>query len=193
MYLIVGLGNPGKQYENTRHNIGFKVIEEIAGRLRVKLLQKSALNSLSAKADMGGTGVHLLMPQTYMNNSGRAVAAAARKFSARPEEIIVIHDEIDLPPASIRVKSGGGPAGHNGLRSVIEYLGSRDFMRIRIGVGKPDKAGPSGAEYVLSGFLKSEKRAFKEAVGLAADAAEAIVLNGASKAMNSFNKKTLTK
>lgn len=189
MHLIVGLGNPGKQYENTRHNIGFKVLEELAHRHGADLRLKSTFNSRAAKADIDGKETFLFLPQTYMNNSGQAVSAAMKKYSIKPDNLIVIHDEIDLPPAAIKIKNGGGAAGHNGLRSIIEHLGTRDFIRIRIGIGKHDKESLSGAEYVLSAFAKSEKKLFKEAAGKAADAAEAVLIQGLSKAMNSFNKK----
>ncbi len=189
MYLIVGLGNPGKQYENTRHNIGFVVIKEIAKRCDAELRSSRTLESFFARADIEGTEAVLLLPQTYMNNSGRAVAAAKKKFGLKPENIIVIHDEIDLPPASIKIKNGGGAAGHNGLRSMIEHLGDKDFIRVRIGVGKPEKSEISGAEYVLSAFNKSEKKYFNSVVRKAADAVESIVLYGVEKAMNTFNKK----
>ncbi|MFA5103577.1 MAG: aminoacyl-tRNA hydrolase [Candidatus Margulisiibacteriota bacterium] len=189
MYLIVGLGNPGKQYENTRHNIGFKVIEELARRYGAVLRFKSAFNAFVSKADIEGENALLFLPQTYMNNSGQAVSSIMRKYALKPGHLIVIHDEIDLPSATIKIKNGGGAAGHNGLGSIIEHLGSRDFIRIRIGIGRPDKEKLSGAEYVLSPFSKSEKKLFKDAVCYAADAAEAVLLQGTEKAMNSFNKK----
>lgn len=189
MHLIVGLGNPGKQYENTRHNIGFKALEELARRYGADLRFKSGLNSQAARADINGEDAFLCLPQTYMNNSGQAVQAVMKKYALKPDRLIVIHDEIDLPPAAVKIKTGGGAAGHNGLRSIIEHLGNRDFVRIRIGIGKPDKESLSGAEYVLSAFTKNEKKLFKEAATRAADAAEAVLLQGLSKAMNSFNKK----
>ena len=193
MYLVVGLGNPGKQYADTRHNIGFRVVESLAARSGASLKYKTAFDSLYAKADLEGQTVHFLLPQTYMNNSGRAVLAAAEKISVLLENIIVVHDEIDLPPAAVKIKTGGGAAGHNGLRSIMQDLGSGDFTRIRVGIGKPDKKRATGAEYVLSGFLKSEKKAFKQAVLRASDAAEAVILLGAAKAMNSFNRTTQEK
>lgn len=189
MYLIVGLGNPGRKYDHTRHNIGFKVIEELARRHGADLANKSVFNSLTAKTDISGTGVFLLLPQTYMNNSGQAVSAAMRKLGIKADRLIVIHDEIDLPSASVKVKNGGGAAGHNGIKSIIEHIGSREFVRIRIGIGRPEKDGQSSAEYVLSVFAKSEKKLIKESVRMAADATEAVVLEGPSKAMNAYNKK----
>lgn len=125
-----------------------------------------------------------------MNNSGLAVHAVMKKYGLKPGQLIVVHDEIDLPPGSVRIKNGGGTAGHNGLRSITGHLGAGDFIRIRVGIGKPDKEKVSGAEYVLSVPSKSEKKLLKEAVLNAADAVECIIMHGLERAMNLFNKKT---
>ncbi len=153
-WLVVGLGNPGRQYENNRHNIGFMAVDRIAddhkfGPWRTKF------SAQIADGTIDGQRVMLMKPQTYMNKSGQAVADAARFYKIAPARIIVMHDELDLPPGKIRVKTGGGAAGHNGLKSIDADLGDQNYHRVRIGIGHPgDKARVSG--YVLSDFASSE-------------------------------------
>lgn len=186
MYLIVGLGNPGAQYEATRHNAGFMVLEEVARRAGTSL-DTQRFKGRFARARVAGREAALLMPQTYMNLSGESVTAAARFFKVDPEDLVVVHDEIDLPFGTIRVKLGGGLAGHNGLRSIAGLLGSQDFVRVRFGVGKP--GGRSVTGHVLGGFAKGEAGELPDLVDRAADAVEAVLREGPRAAMNAFNRK----
>lgn len=171
--VVVGLGNPGRSYERTRHNVGYLVVEELArrhgGDWRKKKKAEAAPTSLGLK------NVTLLKPTTFMNNSGSALSGY------RAEDLIVVHDDLDLPVGDVRVKAGGGAGGHNGLRSIIQNLGN-DFTRVRIGVGRPP-IGVTVTDYVL-GRMDS---AVKDAIPTAADAVEAVVEVGAEAAMNRFN------
>lgn len=191
MWLIAGLGNPGRRYENTRHNVGFRVINE----LRRRHMQSGFQTKFSAEAVTGlinDTRVVLIKPMEFMNKSGFAIQRAAQFHEVDIEEILVVHDELDLPPARLRLKAGGGHGGNNGLRSIIDQMGSREFARIRLGIGKPLKtdgeAGEgSGANYVLSKFPANEQRDIDDAIHKAADAAEAVLAQGMVSAMNNFN------
>ena len=159
MFLIVGLGNPGLKYENNRHNIGFKAVDEIAHRFSFSSWAEK-FSGLMAKGEINGQKVILLKPLTYMNNSGNAVALTLNFFKIKPENMIVIHDELDLPPMKIRYKLGGGNGGHNGLKSIQQKIGTAEFNRLRVGIGHPgskDKVSP----YVLNDFAKSEKEGFE--------------------------------
>jgi PTH1 family peptidyl-tRNA hydrolase len=187
MKIIVGLGNPGRKYERTRHNAGFMAVDELAKNLHVDVAQDK-YHALIGKARIDSEAAVLAKPQTYMNDSGRAVAAILRETYATVSDLIVIHDELDLPLGSVRVKTGGGHGGHNGLRSLIEQLGSPDFMRVRIGIGRPEP-GREPADYVLSPFLAEEKQAAAEAVEKAAEAVRLIMVEGATVAMNIIHKK----
>ena len=191
MWLIAGLGNPGRRYENTRHNVGFQVIDELQRRH----MQSGFQTKFGGEAVTGlinNERVLLIKPMEFMNKSGFAIQRASQFHDVSPEEILVIHDELDLPPARLRLKSGGGHGGNNGLRSIVDQLGTKDFMRIRLGIGKPLKesgeAGDgSGANYVLSAFPANEVSLIDEAIQKAADAAEAILASGMKAAMNDFN------
>ena len=187
MKIIIGLGNPGRKYERTRHNAGFLAIDELARGLRFDLTQEK-YHALVGRGRIGGEDVLLAKPQTFMNESGRSVGAILRYTYAKPADLIVLHDELDLPLGTVRVKAGGGHGGHNGLRSLIEHLGSTDFVRVRIGVGRP-APGQDAADYVLSPFLAGEREAAAAAFSRAADAAKAVITDGLTKAMNEFNKK----
>ncbi len=187
MKIIVGLGNPGRKYEHTRHNAGFMAIDELARLLRIELLQEKH-HALIGKARMGPEEAILAKPQTYMNESGRAVGALLRSAYAEASDLIVLHDELDLALGAVRIKAGGGHGGHNGLRSIIEHTGTADFVRVRIGIGRPEQ-GIDPADYVLSPFLAGERQAVPEIMARAAEAARAIVVEGPARAMNSFNKK----
>lgn len=156
MWLFAGLGNPGEEYAGHRHNIGFMAIDRMASDFGF-LAFKAKFQGLISEGRIGGQKIILLKPQTFMNNSGRSVAAAANFYKIAPERIYVFHDELDLEPAKIRVKSGGGAGGHNGIRSVEECLGTADFNRVRMGIGHPgDKEKVHG--YVLSNFAKAEQK-----------------------------------
>ncbi|MFV0308560.1 MAG: aminoacyl-tRNA hydrolase [Desertimonas sp.] len=190
-WLIVGLGNPGKEYARTRHNVGQDVVEELARR-RGDTLKGGRDNALVAESRVPGPAgderVVLAFPLTFMNDSGRAVRALARRYGIEePERIVVVHDELDLPPATVRVKVGGGLAGHNGLRSITQHLGTQDYLRVRIGVGKPPGGKDRGADHVLSRLPARQRELFDVAIGEAADAAEMIVVDGADAAMRAVN------
>ncbi|MFA5072934.1 MAG: aminoacyl-tRNA hydrolase [Nitrospirota bacterium] len=187
MKIIVGLGNPGNKYEHTRHNIGFKTVDEIARRLHIEVVKKK-FDAHIAQTRIDAQEVILVKPQTYMNESGRSVSAILRNTYGNPADLIVIHDELDLPLGSVRIKSGGGHGGHNGLRSLLEYLESPDFIRIRIGIGRP-AVGMDSADYVLNSFFKEERPIAAEAVIKAAEAVKTIITDGLVKAMNLYNQK----
>lgn len=155
-WMIVGLGNPGDEHAGHRHNIGFMAVDEIAANGRFPAF-RSKFQSQMSEGAIDGQKVVLLKPQTYMNNSGQAVKAAAKFFKIPAERIVVFHDELDLAPGKVRVKCGGGNAGHNGLRSIEAHLGTADYWRVRLGIGHPgDKARVHG--YVLKDFAKEEKK-----------------------------------
>lgn len=190
-WLIVGLGNPGKEYVRTRHNVGQEVVDELARR-RGEKLKAGRDNALVAETRIGAgddeVRVVLAFPLTYMNESGRAVRALVRRYGIEdPQRIVVVQDELDLPPAVVRVKAGGGLAGHNGLRSIVAHLGTQDFVRVRIGVGKPPGGKERGAHHVLSRMSAKEREAFDVAVQEAADAVEVIVTDGVDVAMRRYN------
>jgi len=187
MKVIVGLGNPGRKYERTRHNAGFMAVDELANSLGIDLAQEKHQAQMG-RGRMGAEEVILAKPQTYMNESGRAVGAIMRAVYASHSELIVLHDELDLTFGSVRVKIGGGHGGHNGLRSIIELVGSSDFIRVRIGIGRP-APGMDAADYVLNPFPTGEKSLVPEIMKRAAEAARNIVQEGPTRAMNVFNKK----
>jgi PTH1 family peptidyl-tRNA hydrolase len=187
MKIIVGLGNPGRKYEDTRHNAGFMAVDALAGSLRFSLSQEK-YQALIGRGRIGDRDVLLMKPQTFMNESGRSVQAALRFTTAGPSDLIVAHDELDLPLGIIRIKIGGGHGGHNGLRSIMEQIGSADFVRVRVGIGRPSP-GREAADYVLSSFMHGERSVAADAVRAAAEALAAIVIDGPVKAMNDFNRK----
>ena len=190
MYLIVGLGNPGNRYRATRHNIGFMVLERLATKLEINLSQKS-FNALWGKGKISHKNVIFAMPQTYMNLSGNAVRQLHAFFKIDLSNLIVIHDDLDLSFGSVRLKTGGGNAGHKGLVSIEENLGSSEFMRIRLGIGKPvDKSRIEG--YVLEPFVKEEQSVLPEIIQWAADAATQIVLSGMQTAIGNYQTKNIS-
>ncbi|MGP8153308.1 MAG: aminoacyl-tRNA hydrolase [Smithella sp.] len=181
MYLIIGLGNPGNRYKFTRHNIGFMVLEKIAARWELDLKQKG-FDALWNRGKIDGINVLLAMPQTYMNLSGNAARKLLAYFKVDINNLIVIHDDLDLPFGTVRLKSGGGDAGHKGLKSIATCLGSADFMRIRMGIGKPsDKYRIE--DYVLERFGSEESAFLQEVIQIAAEAAEDIIVLGMQQAM----------
>lgn len=187
MKIVIGLGNPGRKYERTRHNAGFMAVDELARRLRFDLSGEK-YQAFTGRGRIDGEEALLAKPQTYMNESGRSVGATLRYTTAEISDLIVVHDELDLPLGTVRVKTGGGHGGHNGLRSIIDHLGSPEFIRVRVGVGRPEP-NLDPADYVLSPFLPGEQRTAAEAMAKAADAVQTIVRDGLTKAMNAFNKK----
>jgi len=185
MKLVAGLGNPGKEYASTKHNLGFLAIDEIARRAGIDLTKKK-FRGVYGEGFLSGEKLILLKPETYMNRSGESVSEAAVFYNISPTDIIIIHDEMDLPAGTLRVKAGGGSAGHNGIKSIIDRIGSPEFIRIRIGIGKP--GGKSeGAAHVLSRFGSGEEDAVKASVEKAADAVLELIENGLERTMNKFN------
>ena len=183
--LVVGLGNPGDEYRGSRHNLGAEVVELLAKRHGGRL-RKRKERALVDEVTIDGRRVALAIPLTYVNDSGHAVGALVRRFGVDPEQLVVVHDELDLPVAELKVKAGGGLAGHNGLRSIVAHLHTQDFQRIRIGVGKP-VSKDRGADHVLNRFSKRERAEVDVTVEQAADAVETIVRDGVDAAMNRFN------
>lgn len=186
--LVIGLGNPGDEYRHTRHNAGADVIEILAERHGVRL-KGGKFNSLVAEAVVGGRRLALAIPLTYMNESGNAVAPLARRFGVEPEQIVVVHDELDLEPGVMKVKAGGGLAGNNGLRSIKAHLKTDAFVRVRVGIGKP-KSKEHGADHVLSRMSKKARTEFEVTLNEAADAVESILTEGVDAAMNRHNTRS---
>jgi PTH1 family peptidyl-tRNA hydrolase len=184
--LVAGLGNPGRDYARTRHNVGFMVCDELARRRGGSY--RSKFSGELAELRVGERRMALLKPQTYVNESGRAVGAAVRFFKVPPDRLLVLHDEVDLELGRLQARLGGGLAGHNGLRSVAQHLKTQDFLRLRIGVGRPERGDPRPvADYVLSPF-----QAYEDEEGLvarAADAVETILRDGVEEAQNRFNER----
>ena len=186
MFMIAGLGNPGKEYETTRHNAGFMVIDALADKLGADVSEKKH-KALCGKAVIGGQKCILLKPQTYMNSSGESLRAAADYYKIAPEDIIVIYDDISLAPGQLRVRAKGSAGGHNGMKSIIYQLGSEDFPRIKIGVGSPENPDYDLADYVLGKFTKTEVKELVQMAINTADAVGEIIKTGIEKAMSSFN------
>ena len=183
--LVVGLGNPGDDYKGSRHNVGAETVELLARRHGGKL-RKGKERARVDEVRIGGRRVALAVPLTYMNDSGEAVRPLVRRYGVAPEQLVVVHDELDLAVARLQVKAGGGLAGHNGLRSIFSHLHSDDFVRVRIGVDKP-VSKERGADHVLRPFSKRERAEIEVTIEEAADAVEAIVVDGVERAMNRFN------
>ena len=190
MKLIVGLGNPGIEYQFTPHNMGFLAVDRIAGRAGAKVNNRRC-RSLTAKAKIEGVAepVVLAKPETFMNLSGMAVRELVEEFEARPErDLIVLYDELDFPLGTLRIKPRGSSAGHNGMESVIGALGTEEFVRIRMGVGPEHKVG-DGARYLLSQFRKAQYDLVDDVLERAADAATMVLREGVAKAMNVVNQR----
>jgi PTH1 family peptidyl-tRNA hydrolase len=182
--LVAGLGNPGRDYERTRHNAGWLVVDELARRHGGSW--RSKFSGSLAEVRLGELRLGLLKPETYMNESGRSVGAAARFFKVEPESLLVVHDDVDLEPGRLQARRGGGLAGHNGLRSLAQHLGTQEFLRLRIGVGRPGRGDRrSVSDWVLSPFEPDQD--VEGLVARAADAAEAIAAEGLDAAQARFN------
>jgi len=182
--LVAGLGNPGREYERTRHNLGWLVLDELARRHGGSW--RSKFSGSFAEVQLGDLRLGLLKPETYMNESGRAVGEAARFYKVEPEGLLVVHDDVDLEPGRLQARAGGGLAGHNGLRSLAQHLGSQDFERLRIGVGRPGRGDRrSVSDWVLSGFAQEDD--VEALIAKAADAVEAIAAKGLEAAQADFN------
>ncbi len=184
-YLIAGLGNPGAQYRQTRHNAGFMVLDRLAARLGVKFSRLES-KALVTKADYQGSRLVLVKPHTFMNLSGQPVGSLSRFYKVPREQLLVVYDEVDLPLGTLRIRPGGGSAGHKGITSIIERLGSQDFPRLRLGVSRPP-GRMEAADYVLQEFAASEKELLNVALDAAVDAILIFVSEGLEAAMNKFN------
>ena len=184
-FLIVGLGNPGREYRDNRHNVGFMLIDRLSVRLNARLTRVQA-KALVGPVNYEGNKLILAKPQTYMNLSGQSIQGLARFYKVPLENMIVAHDDLDLPFGSIRIRPGGGPGGQKGVASTIERLGTKDFRRLRIGIGRPPgRMDPSA--YVLQNFAQSDSILLSEILDRAAEAALTFVTNGLDAAMNKFN------
>ena len=187
-WLIVGLGNPGREYEKTRHNCGFRAIDALADKLGCKI-DKCKFQGLYGQVNWQGRKLMLLKPQTYMNLSGRSVLQLSAYFHVPPKRIIVMFDDISLPPGRLRVRADGSAGGHNGIKSIIAELGSQDFPRVKIGVGAKPNPEYDLADWVLSTFTASEEKALSSALLWAGEAALAIIESGVPEAANRYNGK----
>ena len=186
-YIIAGLGNPGRQYDGSRHNVGFDVIDELVDRFRISGPVRFG-RSMTGKGVIGGRKVILMKPLTYMNLSGEAVREVVNFYKVDPaDHLIVISDDIDLPVGHLRIRKKGSAGGHNGLKNIIQHLGSGDFTRIRIGVGGKPDPGADLANHVLGHFTGEDKAVIQEACAKAAEAVECILEQGPDKAMNLYN------
>ncbi len=184
MKLVVGLGNPGSKYRETRHNIGFMTIDRLADYYNINLI-KEEHKALVAKKRIKGEKVIFAKPQTFMNNSGEAVRGLASYYKIRKEDIIIIYDDLDLKVGQVRIKPKGGHGGHNGIKSIFTHLGAREFPRVRIGIGRPVKM--KVIDYVLGRFKKDDKKIIKEAVEDAKDAVRIYLEDNLQQAMNKYN------
>lgn len=188
MYIIAGLGNPGKQYDMTRHNIGFHTIDYMADKLNIKV-KKLKFKALYGECEIAGEKTLLIKPQTYMNLSGESIAGFAQFYKINPSNIIIINDDISLETGRIRVRPRGSAGGHNGLKSIIYMLESDEFPRVKMGVGAPKNENYDLADFVLGHFTKEEIPIMEKAIIKASDAAEEIIRAGVSSAMNKYNSK----
>ena len=190
MRIVCGLGNPGREYQGHRHNVGFQVVEALARRLSASF-NGARFDAEVAQAAVRGDKVLLLKPQTFMNRSGQALGAAARFYKVPVEGVLVVHDELDLPFGRLQLKAGGGTGGHNGLASILESWGEQDFARLRFGIGKPE--GPGARErvigHVLGDFSREEAAALPALVDRAAELAELFLAEGLGRAMNAGNRR----
>lgn len=185
MWIVVGLGNPGPEYEVSRHNVGFRVVDRVADRAGLALT-RCRYRSLFVRGTLHGIQVLLMKPLTFMNESGFSVSRWQQALCLKPDRIIIVHDDLDLPPSQLRIRIGGGHGGHRGIRSVIEAIGSPDFLRVKVGIGRP-REGQDAVAHVLEPFKKSENDAMEAAIQQAADAVEALVQEGLEAAMNRYN------
>ncbi len=183
MKVIVGLGNPGRKYSDTRHNIGYRVLEEIAGRFSIEK-EESRFDAIIGHIRIDGEKVLLVKPLTYMNLSGKTVQPLVRWFKLDLDDLIVIYDDMDLPPGVLRLRAQGGSGGHKGMASIIERLGSQEFARIRIGIGRPDN---EAINWVLGKFSPNEQKLMEEVISQAVAAVECWVKQGIDRAMNEYN------
>ncbi len=187
-WLIVGLGNPGREYEKTRHNVGWRALDAVAEKLRCRV-DKGKFQGLYGQADFAGNRVYLLKPQTFMNLSGRSVLQLSAFFKVPPARIIVLFDDISLEPGRLRLRKDGSAGGHNGIKSIIQELGSQDFPRVKIGVGGKPHPDFDLADWVLSTFSAQEEKVLTPAIDRAAEAALCIIEKGIAEASNRYSGK----
>jgi PTH1 family peptidyl-tRNA hydrolase len=186
-FLVVGLGNPGAEYENTPHNLGFLVVDRLAERHAIRVSRKESMSRVGLGA-IAEKRVALAQPRTYMNESGPAVKGLLERYGLDPGCLVVVYDELDLPWGALRIKPKGSAAGHNGVKSIIGSLGTNEFARVRLGI-HPGRPIGDGAKFVLGQFKRAQKQDVEEAVGLAAEAVESILAEGVVKAMTKFNRR----
>ena len=189
MHLVVGLGNPGREYARTRHNMGFMLVDILAGKLGIAV-EKPLFKSFTGRARVSGNNIILSKPQTFMNLSGQSVAALLNWFKIPVAGLVVVYDDLDLPPGKIRIRARGGHGGHKGMESIIENLGSGDFPRIRIGIGRPENPDYEVSDWVLGRLSEEEEKLTGEALKRASEAIMALVGDGVESAMNRFNRNT---
>jgi PTH1 family peptidyl-tRNA hydrolase len=185
--LVVGLGNPGDAYARTRHNVGWQVADRLAGLLGASFSVKKFAAEL-AEARSGGERIWIMKPQTFMNHSGEAVGPALKFWKLEPADLVVVHDDLELDPLRVQLKVGGGHGGHNGLKSVNAHLGTPDYARLRVGVGRPP-AQVDPADWVLGRFSRADDARLEACVGWAAEAARLCCVDGAQKTMNAVNRR----
>ena len=185
-WLVVGLGNPGEKYENTRHNVGFLTIDQIAEEKKIPV-QRLKYRALTNTVELGDAKALLMKPVTYMNLSGEAVGEAARFYKIPPDHVLVISDDVSLPLGKLRIRKGGSAGGHNGLKNIIQHLGTDQFPRVKIGVGEKPHPDYDMADWVLSKFVGEDLKAITAAIEKAAQAVECLIAHGPDKAMNQFN------
>ncbi|MCL5934915.1 MAG: aminoacyl-tRNA hydrolase [Firmicutes bacterium] len=185
MKLVVGLGNPGREYEATRHNIGFMIIDRLAEKWAVTV-SKNQNKALVGEGKFNGEKVVLVKPMTYMNLSGEAVGALMRWHKLDPADIIVVYDDLDLQPGKLRIRGQGSAGGHNGIKSIIQHLGTDIFPRLKVGIGRPHP-GQDSASYVLNRFNSEERDLMVQTIALAAEAVEAVITHGVTQASNVYN------
>lgn len=186
MRLIIGLGNPGRRYADSRHNLGFKCVDHMARMWGISLRERRS-KAVLGQGDLGEVPVVLAKPRTFMNLSGEGVSYLLTRFAAKPEDLVVIYDEMDLPPGTIRIRPTGSAAGHNGVQSIIDAIATQQFPRVRMGIGTPPE-GIDGIKYVLAPFSAEETIVVHDAVGIAAEAVACMLQEGIDAAMNRFNR-----
>ena len=186
MKLVVGLGNPGRRYAHTRHNLGFRLLDRVADARGIRI-GDDRCESLVGRGEWERETLVLAKPQTYMNHSGLAAAALLRRFRVQGEDLVVVYDDLDLPLGRLRVRCGGSAGGHRGLASILQHVAERDFVRLRLGIGRPPE-GVDAVEYVLGRFSPEEQSALDEMLARAAEALETIILKGPVRAMEDYNR-----
>lgn len=190
MFLVVGLGNPGSEYAATRHNVGFMVVDELARRFGVSV-DREKWQAHSAQVVLLGRQICFLKPITFMNLSGKAVVRYVDFYKMRPDQIVVVHDDLDMAPGRVKLVAGGGTGGHNGIRSLVQCLGTKDFLRLKMGIGRPGRLslcpGMPVEKYVLSPFAPDEKMLLEQRMDLIEKGLEYLVCDGVAKAMNLLN------